>query len=169
MFPSALKAAKVIPLPKIKYLTDPNTFRPISLLSVLSKPLEKHIHKHLVLFTEDHNLFHHFQSGFRRHHSYHTALFRFCDARLSAINKIQVAGAVFLDLKAFDPVDHSILLKIKFVYLQNLPTVSFLTSYLQLSQKTTRFLEWAIFYWRHSWMRYTTVISTGSISILHLH
>ena len=43
--PSALKAAKVIPLPKTKDLTDPNTFRPISLLSIFSKPLEKHIHK----------------------------------------------------------------------------------------------------------------------------
>ena len=69
IFPSALKAAKVIPLPKTKDLTDPNTFRPISLLSILSKPLEKHVHKHLILFIEDHNLFHPFQSGFRRHHS----------------------------------------------------------------------------------------------------
>ena len=112
ILPSALKAAKVIPLPKIKDLTDRNTFRPISLLSVLSKPLEKHIHKHLVLFTEDYNLFHPFHSGFRRHHLCHTALIRLCDTRLSAINKTQVAGAVFLDLKkAFDPVDHSILLK----------------------------------------------------------
>ena len=111
IFPSALKAAKVIPLPKIKDLTDPNTFRPISLLSIMSKPLEKHIHKYLILFIEDHNLFHPFQSGFRRHHSCHTALIRLCDTWLSAINKTQVAGAVFLDLKkAFDLVDHSILL-----------------------------------------------------------
>ena len=130
--PSALKAAKVIPLPKTKDLTDPNTFRPISLLSILSKPLEKHIHKYLILLNEDHNLFHPFQSGFCRHHSCHTALIRLCDTWLSAINKTQVAGAVFLDLKkAFDLVDHSILLKKMFVYVQNLSTVSFLTSYLQ--------------------------------------
>ena len=112
IFPSALKAAKVIPLPKTKDLTDPNTFRPISLLSIESKPLEKHIHKYLILFIEDHNLLHPFQSGFRCHHSCHTALIRLCDTWLSAINKTQVAGAVFLDLKkAFDLVDHSILLK----------------------------------------------------------
>ena len=86
----------------------------------------------LILFIEDHNLFHPFQSGFRRHHSCHTALIRLCDTWLSAINKTQVAGAVFLDLKkAFDLVDHSILLKRFFVYLQNLSTVSFLTSCLQ--------------------------------------
>ena len=95
----------------------------------MSKPLEKHIHKHLILFIEDHNLFHPFQSGFRRHHS---ALIRLCDTWISAVNKTQVAGAVFLDLKkAFDLVDHSILLKTFFVYLQILSTVSFLTSYLQ--------------------------------------
>ena len=83
----------------------------------------------LILFIEDHNLFHPFQSGVRRHHSCHTALIRLCDTWLSAINKTQVAGAVFLDLKkAFDLVDHSILLKKWFVYLQNL---SFLTSCLQ--------------------------------------
>ena len=55
-----------------------------------------------------------------------------------------------------------------FVYLQNMPTVSILTSYLQLRQKTTRFPEWAIFYWSHRWKRYTTGICTGSTSILHL-
>ena len=76
IFPSALKAAKVISLPKTKDLTDPNNFRPISLLSILSKPLEKHIHKHLILFVEDHNLFHPFQSGSRRHHSCRIALLR---------------------------------------------------------------------------------------------
>ena len=46
-FPPTLKAAKVIPLPTTKDLSDPNNFRPISLLSILTKPLERHIHKHL--------------------------------------------------------------------------------------------------------------------------
>ena len=56
-FPPALKAAKVIPLPKTKDLSDPNNFRPISLLSVLTKPLERNIHKHLTQFIEDRNPF----------------------------------------------------------------------------------------------------------------
>ena len=73
-FPPALKAAKVIPLPKAKDLSDPNDFRPISLLSILTKPLERHIDRHLTQFIEDRNLFHPFQSGFRQRHSCHTVL-----------------------------------------------------------------------------------------------
>ena len=107
IFHLAQKADKVVPLPKAKGVTDSNTFRPISLLSSLSKPLYKYIYKHLILFIKDHNLFHPFQSGFRCHHSCHTALIRLCDTWLSAVNKTQVASAVFLDLKkAFDLVDH---------------------------------------------------------------
>ena len=118
IFPPALKAKpKLFHCLKPKIVLTQNTFRPISLLSTLSKLLEKHP----------------FQSGFRRQRSCHTALIRLCDTWLSAVNKTQVAGAVFLDLKrAFDLVDHSIRLrKITFVCLQNLSTVSFLTSYLQ--------------------------------------
>jgi hypothetical protein len=78
MFPSDLKAAKVITLPKTKTPKDINDFRPISLLSVLSKPLEKHMHTHLILYIEDHKLFHPYQSGFRKKtlmpHSTHQAL-----------------------------------------------------------------------------------------------
>ena len=47
-FPSDLKTAKVVPLPKAKVLTDINNYRPISVLSSTSKPLEKHVHKHML-------------------------------------------------------------------------------------------------------------------------
>ena len=58
VFPTAFKTAKVIPLPKTKTIsTDLNDYRPISILSVLTKPLERHIHKHLTDFLETHQLF----------------------------------------------------------------------------------------------------------------
>ena len=73
-FPSGLKTVKVIPLPKVKKPSNLNDYRPISILSALSKPLEKHIHKHLLQFLDQHNLIHPLQSGFRPKHSCQTAL-----------------------------------------------------------------------------------------------
>lgn len=131
VFPSVLKCAKVVPLPKNKDLTDPNNFRPISLLPVLSKPLEKHIQKHLLEYIERMNLFHPFQSGFRPKHSCHTALSSLCETWLSAINEAEVTGALFLDFKkAFDLVDHSLLLKKLQCYLKDDSACAFFESYL---------------------------------------
>ena len=112
-FPTAFKTAKVIPLPKTKTIsTDLNDYHPIWILSVLTKPLERHIHKHLTDFLETHHLFHSFQSGFRCRHSCQTAVTRLTDTGLSAFNNRQMSGAVFLDFrKAFGLVHHDILLK----------------------------------------------------------
>jgi hypothetical protein len=69
IFPTELKRAKVIPIPKTKDVSDINNYRPISLLSVLSKPLERHMHKHLLSYLEQRELIHPLQSGFRPKHS----------------------------------------------------------------------------------------------------
>ena len=72
VFPTILKKSKVIPLPKTNDLSEPNNFRPISILPLLSKPIERHIYKHLLNFLTDHNLLCQSQSGFRPQHSCHT-------------------------------------------------------------------------------------------------
>ena len=133
VFPTAFKRAKVIPLPKTKTIsTDLNDYRPISILSVLTKPLERHIHKHLTNFLETHQLFHSFQSGFRCGHSCQTAVTRLTDIWLSAFNNRQMSGAVFLDFrKAFDLVHHDILLKKLSTYNLSIASIAFLRSYLQ--------------------------------------
>ena len=131
-FPSSLKTAKVIPLPKTKDLSDPNNYRPISLLSVISKPLERHVHKHLMKYLESNNLLHPFQSGFRTKHSCHTALSRLSNAWLSNMNDSLITGAVFLDFKkAFDLVDHSTLLSKLHHYIPDSPSLPFFKSYLE--------------------------------------
>jgi hypothetical protein len=130
-FPDAWKAAKVIPLPKASDLQDPNNFRPISILSILSKPIEKHVHSHILKFIERHDLFHEFQSGFRKNHSCHSALTHMCDTWLTAINKLEIAGSIFLDLKkAFDLVDHNIMIEKLKRYVNNDSTVNFVASFL---------------------------------------
>ena len=65
-FPRVFKQAKVIPLYKSGTPSDPSNYRPISILSVLSKPLEKHLNKHIVSHFNRYDLLHSSQSGFRK-------------------------------------------------------------------------------------------------------
>ena len=130
-FPNIFKIAKVTPIPKSKDTSNLDNYRPISILSILSKPLEKHMHDHLQRYTETHSLLHPFQSGFRQGHSCETAVIRLCDKWLKAIDNRDLVGAVFLDLrKAFDLVNHNILVKKLSCYFPSHSIISFLSSYL---------------------------------------
>ena len=121
----------MVPLPKSTDKTNPTNYRLLSLLSVLSKLLEKHVHIYLNDYLEKRQLLHPFQSGFRRKYSRKTALVRLTNSWLTAMNKSEVYGVVFLDLKkAFDLVDHDILLKKLAIYLKNSSCLLFLKSYL---------------------------------------
>ena len=102
IFPSQWKESKITPLHKGGEPGDLNNYRPISILSTLSKVLERHVHDTLYQYFSDWNLFHVFQSGFRPKHSCQTALTKMMDTWLSAINDHRV---IFLDFrKAFDVV-----------------------------------------------------------------
>ena len=127
----------MIPLPKTNDLSEPNSLRPIPILPLLSKPIERHIHKHLLNFFTEHNLLCQSQSGFRPQHSCYTALAKLCDNWLSTINNSEVVGAIFLDLKkAFNLVNHNILLKKLSLYTANSPFVSLFKSYLELRSQS---------------------------------
>ena len=130
--PSEFQKAKVIPLPKTRDHKNLNDYRPISLLSVLSKLLESHVHKHLDTYLETRGLFHPLQSGYRRKHSCNTVLARLTVSWLSAVNRSDPSGDVFLDLKkAFDLLDHRISLSKLCVYLNSSDTLPFFCSYLK--------------------------------------
>jgi hypothetical protein len=111
-FPSAFKQSKIIPLHKSGDKKDPTNYRPISLVAVLSKPLEKHIEKHIRNHFTTYNLLHENQSGFRKDHSCHTALTNMVEQFYTNIKDEQLTGAIFADFaKAFDVIDHKLLLK----------------------------------------------------------
>ena len=111
IFPDDLKIASVIPIHKGGGKDDVNNYRPISILPTLSKIFERYIVTELQLFLHKTNVIHNTQSGFRRNHSCHTALTRLIDSWLKDLDNGKYVGAVFLDLKkAFDLVDHQILM-----------------------------------------------------------
>ena len=106
-----MKEAKVAPLYKNGPHEDVNNYRPISILPVLSKVLEKHVHESLSNFLHHYKLLHKTQSGFRAQHSCETALVNMIDLWLNAIDKSKMVGVVLVDFKkAFDLVDHQILI-----------------------------------------------------------
>ena len=117
---------QVIPLPKTRDHKNLNDYRPISSLSVLSTLLERHVHKHLVTYLVTRDLFHPLQSGFLRKPSCSTTLARLTDSWLSAINRSDLSGDVFLQCQAFDLVNHRILLSKLSVYLNSSNSLPFL-------------------------------------------
>ncbi|MCW4336379.1 MAG: reverse transcriptase domain-containing protein [Candidatus Thiodiazotropha endolucinida] len=111
-FPDSLKTARINPIHKGGARCDPANYRPISILSVISKIIEKHVTKHLFGYLNKYQLLHKSQSGFRKHHSCNTALINLVDNWLKGIDNCETVGAIFFDLrKAFDVVDHNLLLK----------------------------------------------------------
>ena len=117
IFPSKWKEAKVTPLHKNGPQEEVNNYRPISILPVLSKVLEKHVHESLMDFLHGNNLLHKTQSGFRAQHSCETALVNMIDLWLNAIDNGKMAGVVLVDFKkAFDLVDHQILINKMEIY-----------------------------------------------------
>ena len=68
------KLAKVIPIHKKGATDNKGNYRPISVLSALSKLLERHVHDSLYAYLMARNLLHGSQSGFRTQHSCETAL-----------------------------------------------------------------------------------------------
>ena len=129
--PKAFKVAKIIPIHKTGDCEDPTNYRPISILSTLSKPLEIHINKHILKHFNSLDLFHQNQSGFRVNHSCHTALTNLIDQWLVNINNDKITGVIAVDfMKAFDVVDRNLLLKKLQMYGITNNTLEFLSSFL---------------------------------------
>ena len=110
IFPKRWKQATVIPLFKGGDRANVGNYRPISLLPLPSKLIEKIVHEKLSKFLEDKNIISEKQSGFRKGFSTASAVADLTDDLFSAINTSEVSMAVFVDLKkAFDSVSHDIL------------------------------------------------------------
>ena len=110
-FPEKLQLAKIIPLFKKGCPLTASNYRPISLLSVFSKIIEKVMYKRLYDFLELHNILYNFQFGFLASHSINHALISLTEMIKNTLDNKRFGCGIFLDLqKAFDTVNHEILL-----------------------------------------------------------
>ena len=110
IFPSDMKIAKVKPLYKKKSRLELGNYRPVSILPITSKILEKAVFIQLNEYLVKNNLIYKFQSGFRGKYSTDTCLIYLLDYIRNQIGSGLYTGMVLLDIqKAFDSVHHSIL------------------------------------------------------------
>ena len=112
IFPTELKLANVIPLYKADDAFLFNNYRPVSLLCVISKVFEKVMYNRLIDFLETFAILNNSQFGFRKMHSTYMALMTLMNRLISSLENDEYILGIFLDFsKAFDTVDHVILLK----------------------------------------------------------
>ena len=111
-FPTAWKLAKIIPLHKKDEFTDAKNYRPVALLSIFSKILEKAVYLQIIEYMEANNLLHPSHHGFRKHHNTATALLEMHNVWLEAFDDKELTAVIMLDLSAaFDVVDSDILIE----------------------------------------------------------
>ena len=123
-FPDIWKKGRATPIFKSGDPTSSNNYRPITVLPTLSKLLERIVHHQVYNYLQEHKLLASQQFGFRSKLSTTIALAHFTEQILDNLDHRKITGAVSIDLrKAFDTVDHTILL-------EKLKTIGFTSSVL---------------------------------------
>ena len=131
VFPTTFKAAKVTPLHKKDSTNERGNYHLISVLPILSKPLERHVATAYLRYLTMNKLLYKNQSAYRPYHSCETTFLNMSDKWLKAMDNSELLGTVFLDLsKAFDLVSHDILTAKLVKYHTSLTTLNWFRSYL---------------------------------------
>lgn len=131
LFPNDLKKARVVPLYKKGNRNIESNYRPISILPVVSKIYEKLVHDQVMAYLESKKILYDYQSGFRNSFSTESALVYLTDKIKANMDKGLFSGLVLMDLqKAFDTVDHNILVKKLKCIGFNSTCIDWFTSYL---------------------------------------
>ena len=130
-FPSQWKISKIIPIFKADDPTSISNYRPISILPIMSKILEKIMANQLLDHLEKNNLLSEHQFGFRSKRSTTTASLFLTEHIRQALNNSHITGAIFIDFrKAFDTVNHQLLLNKLQTFNLHFSAIAMLSSYL---------------------------------------
>ena len=112
IYPDELKTGKISPIFKSGDKSDPNNYRPITILPVFSKIYERVMYNRIIQFLFQNNVINMNQHGFLKNKNTITAIFEFIEKILKGLDEREAVLALFVDLsKAFDCVDHELLLK----------------------------------------------------------
>ena len=127
LFPDSLKVARVSPVYKKGDRDQPGNYRPISVLSILSKIFEKLVNKRLITFLSNNDVLYKHQYGFRENHSTKLAVINLINQLVRFQDEGKVTVGVFIDFaKAFDTINHSILISKMHTYgIRGLPLAWF--------------------------------------------
>ena len=138
VFPSAWKHALVTPIPKVPNANRMEDLRPISLLPIPGKILERHVYTTVTNFLEINKLFSKFQNGFRKNHGTVDTVFKFLMKITENLNTKVPTISLFIDFKkAFDTISHTLLLKkLPNLYLYD-GIISWITHYLRHRSQST--------------------------------
>ena len=110
--PESLKIAHITPIFKDGHQGVASNYRPIALTSHLIKIFEKVVRNNITKYLEDNHLFNTSQHGFRRRHSCLSQLLNHFENIISRLEELNNVDVIYLDFaKAFDKVDHSILME----------------------------------------------------------
>ena len=131
-FPTNWKSSKIVPIHKKDDILNPANYRPIAIIPVVSKFLEKAIYIQIFRYLEDNKLIHPSHHAYRPGHNTTTALLQMCDSWIEALESGQMAGVCLLDMSAaFDTVDFDLLLKKLTIYGFREDVISWFRSYLE--------------------------------------
>lgn len=162
-FPDLLKLSEIKPIYKKGSETNLDNYRPISLLSNISKVYERIIYNQLYYFLEFNRKLCIEQFGFRKKLSTQSALYSFINKTLEALDQSQCTAGLFCDLsKAFDCVNHKILInKLQSLGIRGL-ALNYLKSYLE-NRKQRTILEQNLIKHYSKWSEIKYGVPQGSI------
>ena len=136
-FPEDLKTAEFVPVHKKEKRTYKNNYRPVSILSNISKIYERSFYNQMYDYFD--SIFSKYQCGFRKGHSPQHCLLYMTEKIKQARDNNNVFAAVLTDLsKAFDCINHELLIAKLNAYGFDSPSLKFISAYLNFRKQKTK-------------------------------